>query len=1289
MINNLIISNNIFIRKHIKIFPPMLKIQKNSFRNLFCKKSIKTNLGFVFEKLFPIFSKNNCIKINYVNIFIKKKNIKYTECLEEKSTYSFRIYIVLDYFVLSKIYEIKKIFRKKYLLCNIPIMLLNSSFLINGLERTVVSQLVKSPGLYFEKLKNGDVEMKLIPQKGNWIDFIIDRNKTINFRINKKKKVNIMVLFRCFKIEINDVLNSLSATRILKIENSKIFIELDINYLNKKIKNNIYDDNYNIVVKKNSDLNLKFKKIFIFLDKKFYDKIILSENFYIGKSIFRVNTRFNYNKFIYLNNKKTYYLRVFDFLKKNKNKFLFNSFFIKKNYNIENSYNFFFNYMNPGKSFNSKISNSYFDNVFFNKKNYYMSKYVRNKLNEKIHSISTNNFLTKEDIIKIVVFLLNFNFEDTSNSDIDSLENKRVKGIGQFIFDIFERRNYYLINNLIDRISKFDNFIDFKNLINSKILYSYIKEFFCVSQHSQFLDQNNILSEITHKRRISSIIQGNFFSKGRVSNSLRDIHFSNYGRICPIETPEGKNIGLVNSFAVFANINKNLIIETPYLKIFNQKIVKKIYYLDYFNEFKSSIIGIYNFKKNYLPFNKISIRRFSGKINYYYSGYSNFTNISSVQIFSLASLMIPFMQNNDANRALMGSNMQRQSIVSILPSFPYVSTGLENLPALDLGNLLYLKNIKDIFYIDSKRVIILKKNRYFKYKIFNFNKFIFSNQRNIINNRINIKKYKKNLFLINDNSNTVEGKISLGQNILAAFIVYEGYNFEDSIIVSERIAKNSYYDTLHYNEIVLDFKSKKDGVEVLNKDYFYINKNNYSKLDKKGLAIVGLYYQSGEVIAAKITPSASVRNSPEEKLITTILNKNIPKYRESFLKLNYGVNGILVKIDIIYNDKRELKEGYKNCNPDCYSYIEILKNYISSKICYLNNKYKKIKSYIYISDDKIYLKKKICNSLFYEILIFNNRINIIKKKIKKFSNLKGYFLGNNIYKRIKLTFVSKRRLSIGDKMSGRHGNKGVVSKILPVEDMPFANDGTRCDVILNPLGIPSRMNLGQLYEINLGFIMFGIFKRLKKFIEKKNIYKIKLFLKKIGFSVKINKKYILDIEYYKKTLSFSSIPFEGACKKEIYKLTRFVFNKKLKKELLINSKCNKIRMFNGKTGLKFNNSVSFGYIYFLKLHHISYDKIHSRSIGPYSLITQQPLKGKSRTGGQRFGEMEVWALEAYGAAYILQELLTTKSDDVKGRKKNYENISLGIVQKQNYFPESFNILLNEIKSLCLNVKLKI
>ncbi|MGX7589538.1 DNA-directed RNA polymerase subunit beta [Candidatus Vidania fulgoroideorum] len=1147
----MIFSKNKFIKNHNKIVPNLTLCQKDSFNIIFNKKSLYY-IKNAIDRHFPIFSTDGINEIKLFDLYYKKLKF-YISTIIKNNKEKFFLF-------------------KKFVLFEIPKFLKNCSFLVNDIQRAIVFQLYKSPGIYYEN-NNLFSFFKIIPLNGFWIEFTYNKkNKKINFKIDNKKKLDLMVLIKCFDIDIYSIYNFLKKKRTIKFFRGSFYL--------KSFKKD-----------KLSKFPIFKKRIgnYFEIRKEILKEFVIAKDFFINKIFFRNNTKVNYKKILYALKKKScnFKFKIYDIEKKEiRLEKIFSNKFTKSK-----CYDMFYKYYNKYRV-NEEENKKFFEKLF--NEGHYKLGFVRKKLNEFFRCNTKSNNIKKKDILNIIKFLI---FNKTHKTDLDSLDNKRIRGSGLYIYEIIEKKMNFLKNNIIDRISsKKDN--NYNSIISNKILNNYVKEFFCTSQFSQFLDDNNNLSEITHKRRVT-LTGPKGIKRNSSTISARNIHHSNYGRICPIETPEGHNIGLVNSLSLFAKINnENFFIYTPYYEIKKYKI-KKIIYIKYSKEFNKRISNNYFFSKNFFICKK------NKEFEYCKKKKIKYCSITQIQNFSIASLHIPFMEHNDANRSLMGSNMQRQSITSITKQNSIISTGLESIVPKDLKYIYSLK--KKPLYLDSKRIIILKLIKNIKiFKIILFDKFLCSNQKNIINNNINLKKNE----IFNDNSNTLDKKLSLGKNVLASFMFYKGYNFEDSIIVSEELVNNDFFTTLHTEKLEFDFSN--NDLKNVKKNKVYIRKENYKKLNKKGIAKEGYYFYPNDIIISKVEKKKTLNLYPEEKLLSSLKNIKKNKYKEKFIKIPNGVSGKLIKVEYIYNIKIK-KEKF------CYL---IIKKNILNEIKKTKNKYK-----------KIILKNRI--------IYIKNKINKKKKKKKKL-------------KKIIFTFAEKRKLSIGDKMSGRHGNKGVVSKILPSEEMPYLKDGTKIQIILNPLGVPSRMNIGQIYELKIGLTMF----LLKKIIKYKK-----------------NKKKIL----------FNTIPFEGLNEKYIKEINERFINKELIKKFGIDKNVEKVRMYDGKTGKKYKKKISFGYMYFMKLHHISYNKIHARSIGPYSLITQQPLKGKSKFGGQRFGEMEVWALSAYGAAYTLQEMITLKSDDVKGRKINYTNISLGIKEKKYYLPESFNTLVSELKALCIDV----
>ncbi|XAO72566.1 MAG: DNA-directed RNA polymerase subunit beta [Candidatus Vidania fulgoroideorum] len=1298
------INNYFYKRKKNLNIPNIINFQKNIYKKLFNKKS-ELYIGKTIKKNFPIISKDKTIIIKYKRIFIEKPKINTYICKIKKINYSIRIHITLQfnfYIDKNRKYFYKKI-NRNYIFCNLPLITKSGSFIINGIERTTISQIHKINGIFLNKNnKTKEKIIKIIPYKGFWLEIIMDKQKRFFFRINKKKKLNIYILFKFLGIEIKEILNTFCSKKNIYIFNKKIYCKYKKKLINNKIANyNIYNEKNKLIIKKGKIIKnlIKKKPKYISINEK-KSNLIIAKNWKYKNIKLNINSRLNYKKiFKNIKNKKVK-IKVFNLIEKKKLKILSKSIFLKKtNEEIENKIlkTIKFKNIKNRKFEKQKIKKKFFKNKFLNKKIYFLSKFVRNSINSKLKIKSNSMLITAKDIIKSIKYIINSKEKKYRIDDIYSLENKRIRNSSQYIIKIIEKKFKFLKNNILERITKIKRFIDLDNIINSKIISSFINEFFCTSQFSQFLDQNNNLSEITHKRRLT-ILENERINKGMIRNKSREINITNYGKICPIETPEGQNIGIVNSFSILAKINKEFFIKSPYIAITNNRIIKKkVIYLSALEEYKYCICSSYNINNKYISKKEIFCRN-KNKIKLEKSRNIKFIELASFQTFSIASLLIPFIEHNDLNRSLMGANMLKQAIPGIKTNKPYINTGFEKIPSKNLNYIIYTNFKCKLIYKDSKKIIIERKiNKIRCFKIIDFIKFSFSNQKNLINNKINkIKKKKiKKGTLINDNTNTKEGILSLGQNLKVAFLPFYGYNFEDSIVISKKIANSKLFTSININEITVDIKRTNAGNEISNKNLFYIDKQEYNKLDKQGIACIGSNMTSNDILICKLTPKRKIIYSPEEKIVKTIFNSKLLNYKKSFIRIPKNIDGKLTKITIIKRGSTITKINNKEKNN--FVNINIIKEEIIKKtIKEIEKKYCKFESkkfknkilYKKNNNKNKSIPKKIKKLIIYNIIILNNRISQINKKVKIINNKKTNIrLNRNIEKRIIFTITAKRKLKIGDKMSGRHGNKGVISKIIQTQNMPYLKDGTICDIILNPLGIPSRMNLGQIYELNFGFTIFILFKRIKEYINKKKFKKIKKLLKKLNIEKNLkykNKK----IKYYKKHINIQTLPFEGANEKDLKKIKNIIINKKIIKKLEINKTKEKIKIFNGFDSTPFKKKIAFGIMYFIKLHHISRDKIHARSIGPYSLITQQPLKGRSKCGGQRFGEMEVWALESYGAAYTLQEMLTIKSDDIKGRKINYENIILGINKRSFNIPESFNILLKEMKALCINIQIK-
>ncbi|WGH27725.1 MAG: DNA-directed RNA polymerase subunit beta [Candidatus Shikimatogenerans bostrichidophilus] len=1111
----------------------------------------------------------------------------------------------------------KKIKKKnqKVFLCTCPYITPNGTFIFNGSERVIVYQLYRSPGLFFNSFYHySGIKLyysKLIPSKGSWLEFIIDINNIIYVYIDKRKKILLTIFLKAIGYRSNkNIMKNFNLYKKIKIKK-------------KNIKHIIGKKNlFKIKINKKLD----FKKNIIFNKKNI--------NFLKKNNI----------KYVYIKNNNKKYNILKNTFKKDKIK------------NYKESIFYFYKKYKKILPPNIKIAKKFIKKLFFSKKKYSLGRIGRYKLNKILKLKLPYNLMviTKKDIIYIIKYLINLikNKKKISN-EIDSLSNKKVKTISELLFNLFNIGILRISKKIKKKFTLKKKKYSPIDLINTKILTSIINTFFGTNQLSQFMDKTNPLSEITHKRRLTLLGPGGL-TRERASFEARDVNYSYYGRLCPIETPEGPNIGLISSLCLFAKINDIGFLETPYYKIinYNKKNYKKKYLIS--DKEYNKKIASFNFflkkkKKIIVRYNNDFILIKKKKINY--------IDYSNNQILSISASLIPFLEHDDANRALMGSNMMRQAVPLLKLEVPIVGTGLEKKIVNYSRNIIKAKENGIIKYVDSNKIIIKynfsKKKKYInfykKYYTYYLSKFKRTNQNTCLNFKPKVhknQKIKKNQIL-SEGFAIKNGKLALGKNLLVAFMSWKGYNFEDAILISNRILRDDYFTSIHIEEYSLEIRNNKLGKEEFTNDIPNINKNDIKNINENGLIKIGTKIKPGDILIGKIVPKDNIIIKPEEKLLKSIFGNKYNNVKDSSLRAHSSLYGTVINTEIIKKKKKikkldlKIKIKKKKLYKIFFKKIFLILKYYNINFNNLKTKslsffFKKKKkdffNFLKIKNKKIL---KLINKLIINLNL-KKKYLLNKYKRKKIKILIGNDLSNDIIKIAKIYIAKKRKIKVGDKMSGRHGNKGVISKIIKDEDMPFLKDGTVIDIILNPLSVPSRMNIGQVLESILGLI-----------------------------GLKIKKNFYTPI-------------FNGKNIKNIYKYSKKNNIKNFSKTVL----------YDGKTGIKFDNKITIGVIYMFKLGHMVDDKMHARSIGPYSLITQQPLGGKSQFGGQRFGEMEVWALEAFGASNILRELLTIKSDDIKGRSKTYESIVKGKKIPEPGIPESFNVLTNELKGLCLNLNLE-
>ena len=1361
--------------------PNLVEVQKRSFDNflqLRVSPDKKEDIGLhaIFKSVFPINDYTERATVDYVSFDIGVPKYDVEECSQRGMTYgapllvNFRL-IIWDIDEIAGTKSVRDIKEQEVYMGDIPLMTKNATFVVNGTERVVVSQMHRSPGVFFDHdfgktHTSGKLlfNARIIPYRGSWLDFEHDAKNNIHARIDRKRKFPVTTLLKC-------LLSNSSAKYIDDCDKNKI--EPDPKKLlgmsGEEILSIFYD---NSSYKRNS-LGWQFKEDLLFYKSKIlgYDlldstsgKILISKGTKVNQKIINdikkkkvTNLSINENSLVGLyiasdiideKTGKIFYEAGFEidedfinFLNSNKiNKidilkvdnieigsYLRNTLQLDKARSREEALFEVFKILRPGEPPTIETAELLFNKLFFNSDRYDLSSVGRLKINAKFKKETdiAQKILDKSDIIDVVKHMHNLIDGKGEIDDIDHLANRRVRSVGELLENQYRVGLLKMDRAIKERLSSLevDNIMP-QDIINAKPVASSIKEFFGTSQLSQFMDQTNPLSEITHKRRVSALGPGGL-NRERAGFEVRDVHQTHYGRICPIETPEGANIGLINSLASYSRINQYGFIETPYRIVTNGKVTNNVVYLSAINE-EDFVIAQANSEVNEKGqfINEVISSRKNGEFINAEIEAIDLMDVSPQQLVSVASSLIPFLENDDANRALMGSNMMRQAVPLIKPKAPLVGTGMEYTVAKDSGSTLVAKREGVVDQLDANRIVIRvtdkKDNSLNKIDIYNLQKFQRSNQNTCINQRplVNVGDYIKKNQVIADGPATDLGELALGRNVLVAFMPWNGYNFEDSILISEKVVQDDVFTSIHVEEFEVMARDTKLGPEDVTRDIPNASEEMLINLDETGIVYVGAEVTSGDILVGKVTPKGESPMTPEEKLLRAIFGEKAADVKDTSLRVPPGVKGTIVEIRVfsrrgIEKDERAISiensqiEGISRDRDDELNILQksfgnhlkellIGKKFISgisnieinSKLSFEQLENLKVDDLININIQEEKTTSQI------EVLIKNyeNQLGNINQKFEnKIDKIQsGDELLPGVLKLIKVFVAVKRKLQPGDKMAGRHGNKGVISKICPVEDMPYLEDGRPVDIVLNPLGVPSRMNIGQILETHLGWASASLGNQVNEMLSKLRIDGHTKNLKEKLLDIydyedhkneieEMNDDEVLELAHnLKEGIPFATPVFDGAKEKDITSLLEKSGVSSTGQEIL----------YDGVTGEKFERPVTVGYVYMLKLHHLVDEKIHARSIGPYSLVTQQPLGGKAQFGGQRFGEMEVWALEAYGAAYTLQEVLTIKSDDVAGRTKVYESIVKGDNNFESGTPESFNVMVKELRSLGLNLEFK-
>ncbi len=1335
--------------------PNLIEVQKNSYKELTDnKQEAEAHLakGFdrVFKSIFPIDDLNEKASLEYVSYRLEKPKFDVEECIARGLTYSAALkctlrLVVFDIDQENNTKDILSAKEQEVYMGEVPMMTDSGTFITNGVQRVVVNQMHRSPGVFFDH-DNGKshasgkllFNCRVIPNRGSWLDFEFDVKDLLYFRIDRKKKLLVSTLLQALNYSKDDIVNEFYEKETLTFNKTVGKWKTKFDPENYKVKNfseEVIDTKTNKVVlsagEKINYLQAKklhnegLKEIYVssdYLRNKFFHKEIKIE-----EETFPIGTELNdlIIEKLTSNNIDTVFLSKTNSI--NKGPYILQTLLNDKNNNKNEAITEIYKVLRPGEPPTTEIAIQIFNNLFFSSDRYDLSDVGRVKMNSRLELNCSDKItiLRNDDILAIIKKMLDLRDGKDEVDDIDHLGNRRVRSVGELVENQSRIGVYRMERAIKEKMTTLDIESAMpQDLINAKPLTISLKDFFATSQLSQFMDQTNPLSEITHKRRVSALGPGGL-TRERAGFEVRDVHPTHYGRICPIETPEGPNIGLINSLSTYSKINKYGFIESPYKKVSDGKVQDKIEYLSAMEETKFTIAQANSILDSSGKFVEelVSCRK---NLDFILSkpDQIDYIDVSPKQLVSVAASLIPFLENDDANRALMGSNMMRQAVPLLKPEAPLVGTGIESDVALDSGVTIVAKRDGIVDKIDGKRIVIKATDDkdYTKsgVDIYNLQKFKRSNQNTCINQKplVRVGDLVKSGDIIADGPSTKIGELALGKNVTVAFMPWQGYNFEDSILISERCVTDDVFTSIHIEEYEVMARDTKLGEEDITRDIPNVNEEALKNLDESGIVYIGAEVKPGDILVGKVTPKGDSASGAEEKLLRSIFGEKAIDVTDTSLKMPSGSGGIVVDVRVfnrhgIDKDERSItieRSEIDSVQQDKNVEEEILERSIKQRAAQILT--------------GIEINKKIKNLDQGEILNENNifslsisdlfKVNLTDpSKIETFNNLKEQFdlakkdieerfedkvlkikqgddLLPSVMKMVKVFVAIKRRLRPGDKMSGRHGNKGVVSKIVPVEDMPYQDNGKPVDIVLNPLGVPSRMNVGQILETHLGWACTELGEKIKNLINQNNKKAeknekisniLKLVYGKESYESKIDKlseNEFADLcENIKNGVPISTPVFDGAKEEDVTKML----------ELSDLPGSGQTFLWDGRTGEKFDRPVTVGTIYMLKLHHLVEDKIHARSTGPYSLVTQQPLGGKAQLGGQRFGEMEVWALEAYGASYTLQEILTVKSDDVAGRVKVYETIVKGEENFESGIPESFNVLVKEIKSLALNVEL--
>jgi len=1302
-------------------------------------------LQAAFNSIFPIESHNKFARLDFVSYQLGMPPFDVRECQQRGLTYASPLRARVRLTILDKESskpKIKEVKEQEVYMGEIPLMTNTGSFVVNGTERVIVSQLHRSPGVFFEHDRgkthsSGKLlfSARVIPYRGSWLDFEFDAKDFVYFRIDRRRKLPVTILLKSIGYTPEQIL--------------AMFFQFDTFHFGKK------GTQFEVVPERlrgeiaRFDITAKDGKLIVAKDKRItvrhireiqeasIDKLTVEDEFLLGRVLANNLVDKDSGEIIANANDEitetlletlrqagiakiqTLYTNELD-----QGAYISQTLRMDETTDLWTARVAIYRMMRPGEPPTEDAVEGLFNGLFFNEERYNLSAVGRMKFNRRVgrEELTGENVLSNEDIVEVVKILVELRNGRGEIDDIDHLGNRRVRAVGELAENQFRVGLARVERAVKERLgqAEADNLMP-HDLINAKPISAAVKEFFGSSQLSQFMDQTNPLAEVTHKRRISALGPGGL-TRERAGFEVRDVHPTHYGRVCPIETPEGPNIGLINSLALYARTNEYGFIETPYRKVAKSRALDEVDYLSAIEEgnFTIAQANAELDKKGHFTDDIVSARQHN---EFVLAEPENieYMDVAPAQVVSVAASLIPFLEHDDANRALMGANMQRQAVPVLRAEKALVGTGIERTVAVDSGTGVQAWRGGRVDYVDSGRIVVRVSDEEtvageVGVDIYNLTKYTRSNQNTNINQRplVRVGDVIARGDVVADGASTDMGELALGQNMMIAFMPWNGYNFEDSIMISERVVAEDRFTSIHIEELTVMARDTKLGTEEITRDIPNLSEAQMARLDECGIVHIGAEVGIGDVLVGKVTPKGETQLTPEEKLLRAIFGEKASDVKDTSLRVKAGMSGTVIDVQVFTREglqrdkraqqiiddelaryKKDLADQMRIVESDAFARLEkLLHNKIANggpkklaKGSKLNNEYLHSVEHhqwfdIRVADDAVAVQmEQIKEALAQKRVEFDAAFELKKKKLTQGDELQA-----GVQKMVKVYVAVKRRLQPGDKMAGRHGNKGVVSRIVPVEDMPHMADGTPVDIVLNPLGVPSRMNIGQVLEVHLGWAAKGLGKKIADMLAvEAKVADLRKFLGKIYSGEQAEEIAAFSDEEVvemcgnlRAGVPFATPVFDGATEEEIKELLALA-------DLPVSGQ---IQLYDGRTGEAFDRKTTVGYMHVLKLHHLVDDKMHARSTGPYSLVTQQPLGGKAQFGGQRFGEMEVWALEAYGAAYILQEMLTVKSDDVNGRTKVYENIVKGDHKIDAGMPESFNVLTKEIRSLAIDIDLE-